>query len=364
MKRRTNKKQSKNKKSIFSIIFRVILIVSAIFLILSYLSVYINPAKIWLPSIFGIYFIPILIINFILLLIVIVRRSSYLWISVATILPSILFLNYYYKSEENKYETNENQIKIITYNVGRFFSHKQDISSYECVTNITKFIEQENPDIICFQEFNIKDTADIKMIFTEYKYYQYHLFKSSTKDFFGNITFSKYPMVGGGKLTFKRSTNLSLFSDIDIKNKVIRVYNNHLESYNISLKSFINRMNNREYNKASGELKHAYDKIILTNKKRAEQVDAIVQNIKNVSNSIICGDLNDTPMSYTFNQLKKNHKDTFSEAGNGFGATYSTFWPLLRIDFILTPPEFEIVEHRTPQIKWSDHYPVISKFNI
>ena len=57
-------------------------------------------------------------------------------------------------------------------------------------------------------------------------------------------------------------------------------------------------------------------------------------------------------------------KDTFVEAGKGFGATYSGLWPLVRIDYVLYPKHFKAVSHRTPRLKYSDHYPVVAEITI
>ena len=76
---------------------------------------------------------------------------------------------------------------------------------------------------------------------------------------------------------------------------------------------------------------------------------------------IICGDFNDTPLSYAYHRLSKGRKDSFKEAGKGFAATFAPLWPLLRIDYILFPKEFSGISHHTPRINLSDHYPVIAE---
>ncbi|MDO4736699.1 MAG: endonuclease/exonuclease/phosphatase, partial [Bacteroidia bacterium] len=57
-------------------------------------------------------------------------------------------------------------------------------------------------------------------------------------------------------------------------------------------------------------------------------------------------------------RLCKGRKDSFMEAGKGLGATYAPLWPLLRIDYILYPDEYECYEHTTHKIGLSDHYPI------
>ena len=57
-------------------------------------------------------------------------------------------------------------------------------------------------------------------------------------------------------------------------------------------------------------------------------------------------------------------KDTFVEAGKGFGATYTTLWPFIRIDYILYPSHFKAVSNHIPKLKYSDHYPVVAEIQF
>ena len=78
--------------------------------------------------------------------------------------------------------------------------------------------------------------------------------------------------------------------------------------------------------------------------------------------SVALGDFNDNPLSYTYFRLIRGRKDSFVKAGKGFGATYRSFWPLLRIDYILCPPELEAVSYQVKRVRYSDHYPIIATY--
>jgi endonuclease/exonuclease/phosphatase family metal-dependent hydrolase len=57
-------------------------------------------------------------------------------------------------------------------------------------------------------------------------------------------------------------------------------------------------------------------------------------------------------------------KDTFKQAGNGFGRTFDfKFFPI-RIDFVLVDDTFEINAFKTFDVKYSDHYPVMAKVKV
>ena len=60
------KKQTERGLSVWQILFRVLVVVSALALCMSYLSIFIDPAFMSLPYFFGLYFIPILLLNVVL----------------------------------------------------------------------------------------------------------------------------------------------------------------------------------------------------------------------------------------------------------------------------------------------------------
>ena len=78
--------------------------------------------------------------------------------------------------------------------------------------------------------------------------------------------------------------------------------------------------------------------------------------------SVVLGDFNDNPLSYTYFRLLQGRRDSFVEAGKGFGATYRSLWPLLRIDYILYPEDLTAVTYRVDKVRYSDHYPIIATY--
>ena len=96
---------------------------------------------------------------------------------------------------------------------------------------------------------------------------------------------------------------------------------------------------------------------------RPKQVSEVLQDIDRAPvRSLVVGDFNDNPISYTYYRLLRGRNDSFVKAGKGFGATYRTLWPLLRIDYILYPRGLEAVSRTVPHIKYSDHYPIIATY--
>ena len=80
---------------------------------------------------------------------------------------------------------------------------------------------------------------------------------------------------------------------------------------------------------------------------------------------ILCGDFNDTPVSFTLSTLRSGSPelfDAFASAGSGLGATYIGDIPGLRIDYIMGSSSLEVVSFETHTVELSDHRPISAVF--
>ena len=139
------------------------------------------------------------------------------------------------------------------------------------------------------------------------------------------------------------------------------MYNCHFESYSISLPGLLRglfRADKAVVAKTGSKMKRSISR-------RPKQVDAVFADIEKCPlEAFVCGDFNDDPMSYTYFRMSRGRKDSFREAGHGFAATFARLWPVLRIDYIMLPDRFDALEHSTPRVKFSDHYPVVSTIEL
>ena len=98
-------------------------------------------------------------------------------------------------------------------------------------------------------------------------------------------------------------------------------------------------------------------------RERPRQVAHVLKSVNSTSvRSLVLGDFNDTPLSYTYFRLLRGRYDTFVKAGKGFGATYRALWPFLRIDYILYPKDLHAVSYEVEEATYSDHFPVIATY--
>lgn len=346
---------------LFRIPSLVILSVSAILLIISHISGFINPAGFWMAALPGLAFLPLLILNLFFFIICAFRRRKSALIPFAALIPSIFIIGKYYRIDGDN--TNEGTIKIISYNVGRFSLGKDVKNPSSCMDSIFNYIREENPDIVCLQEFKIDKSTEIKdLLEKKFKEYNHsYLIYSSPDDFYGNVTLSKFPITKKGSFHFEKSANLAIYCDCKIGNKTVRIYNCHFQSYSIPLQRLAQLIKS-DYKEAIESTENKLRAAIL---KRPEQVDMVMKDIDSCPHySIVAGDFNDNPTSYTYNRIKSKLRDSFMDAGSGFGATYSAFWPLIRIDYILYPDIFIAKTFKTGKIRFSDHYPIETTLDI
>jgi endonuclease/exonuclease/phosphatase family metal-dependent hydrolase len=363
-------RKSKKKKNIrfFGVTSRVLMLIVAGLLILSYLSVLVNPAKAWGLSIVGLCFVPLSVVNLFLLLWAIKRRSRSFVIPLMVLLPSLFFFGRYVQlSPSDVVPSEDPKLKVVSYNVGRFSLHDSDTGitgRQQCADSIFTFLRGQDADIICLQEFRISDVNKVRSyLHSQMKGYKvdFYLFPSKTGSAFGNVTLSRIPVKSKGKIIFDQSANHAIYTDYELKGRRFRVYNCHFESYNISLPGILRGLLSAD----KTAVHEAGTKMKRSITRRPKQVDKVFSDIEKCPvESFVCGDFNDNPMSYSYYRMTRGRKDSFIEAGSGFGATFSKMWPFLRIDYVLIPDRFKAIDHQTPRIGFSDHYPVITTIEL
>ena len=334
-------------------------VVAAAAVLISYQALLFNPKDYPLPMYFGLYFIPILLLNGLILLVALLRGRRTLLIPVVAMVPTLFLADRFVRFGREESSLTGKGVKVLSYNLGRYDAGGRKISANESISGIRQYLAQQNADIVCLQEFAIQDTASLSPYLPDYPYRAWHLFKG--KRYFGNLTLSKYPILETHVLTFPQSRNLSLLTDIAVGGRTIRVYNCHLESYSLSFTGLVKRLFHKE--SFTDEVVQVHERLRDATRRRTGQVEILLASEEESPYpNLVCGDFNDTPVSYTYHKLIQTKKDSFVEAGKGFSSTYSVLWPMLRVDYILLPLRSTASRHETDRIPWSDHYPVTTTF--
>ncbi|NPA44946.1 MAG: endonuclease/exonuclease/phosphatase family protein [Chlorobi bacterium] len=344
-------------------------VIFAILLILSYLSTLISPEKISFLALLGLSFPFLLLINFIFLIYRIYRKKASLLISLIAILVGYNQISNFLSFSIGNENVKENSLKVMTYNV-RMFDIYNWSKNENTSNNILNIIKNEDADVICLQEFySTKKHNWKKRIFKELKLQDFIVSSKNNKSFFGNAIFSKYPIVNQGFLKNAFPTQKCIYADIKKGNDTIRIYTIHLSSIHLDnddykfMKNIKLDIENKDENIEG--VKDISTKLLKAYKNRAKEVDAIFPYIeKSPYKTIVCGDFNDTPISYTYQKIKGKLKDSFNEKGFGIGNTYAGSLPLFRIDYVFHSSDISTASFKIIPEELSDHYPVIVNLNL
>lgn len=332
----------------------------SLLLVLAYLSVVIDPAKAWFFTLFGLLYPLVLLMGIGLFIWSLFRRSAMRGILLAVLLPSIFFAGRYFRPRSSAPEDAVPSLKIVSYNVGLFAHGDSSKDRLAMADSVCDFLHRLDPDIICLQEFYLPAGEHIddwlRHHFPGYKAEYYVLTGKSGQA--GNLTLSRRPVTGKGKETFEKSTNMAIWTDVRLDSSTVRIYNCHFESYNISPSGLVKGVGNDAFIEETGL------KMRRSIRERPGQVAHVLRSVENAPvHSLVLGDFNDIPLSYTYFRLLRGRSDGFVKAGRGFGATYRTLWPLLRIDYILHPRELEALSYEIGDVPYSDHFPVIATYD-
>jgi endonuclease/exonuclease/phosphatase family metal-dependent hydrolase len=329
---------------------KIITVVGLVSLILSYLSPFVHPNTFKIIPFFGLAY-PIIVLGVLLSLIYWLFRKSKWSIVVVLVLllgGKLHFRTLAIKFSEEVQVQDDSVWKIMSYNVRLFDVYNESIEGRLDTRNkIIEFVNTYNPDVVCFQEFYHQDrptkfpTRDTlkKILNTSYCHERYS-HKLEGRQNFGIAMLSKYPMISRGDIMFDDPLNVDnnycIFADI-VKNKdTFRIYNVHLQSIKFKkddYKVFSKNAHKIVDKKSTVEL--LVEKLKIAYPKRAEQARKVVEHMQQSPFPvIICGDFNDTPMSYTYNIFNSLYKDAFRNSCSGLGVTYAGKVPAGRIDYI------------------------------
>src|SRR5205823_4672607 len=117
----------------------------------------------------------------------------------------------------------------------------------------------------------------------------------------------------------------------------IRIYTTHLQSFQFSKGDYADIEKIKDPDKESLRAsENLYHKMKWAYASRGLQAN-LVRNKTDSSSypSIICGDFNDVPNSYTYFHIRGKRQDAFLSASFGIGRSYNALAPTLRIDYIL-----------------------------
>lgn len=347
-------------------VFQALTYSSVALLLLSYLSPHINPNQIVWFSFLGLIAPGLYVVNLILMLYWVIRWRGVALVLAITLLIGVGNIGKYFKPQISKdytYQRPSGSIRVLSYNVCGFIGQR-DGKTINSMDEITSYINEVNPDIICMQEFavnHIHPRAQFDNKLTDWKHRSIVYAIGDASNGIGLAIYSKYPIKNVGQIQFQNSSNSSMWVDVIVRRDTIRLYNNHLQTTEIDLedKDFIEGEILTNASRTS-KIKGIARKLKRNFEKRSVQADSVSRYIHDGNHRVVvCGDFNDTPMSYTYNKMRGSLVDAFKAKGRGVIYTYKGFFGVLRIDYIFHSRDFETLSYESSYHELSDHNPVM-----
>lgn len=250
----------------------------------------------------------------------------------------------------------EDALLLMSYNTA-------NASTDEDTQKLFDYLKHTNADIVCLQECTggAFSTPDGKALL-DTLHYQF-----AARD--GRVVLSRLPILTD-TITVNYNDALTgngtLVCLLQHGEDTLMIINNHLESNGLTAvekseyKDMLRDPNSNKVKKGGRQL---VGKLARAAKSRGAQVDTLCRFIDahRERSILVCGDFNDTPVSYTHRVLSERLTSSFRESGLGIGLSYNQIGFFVRIDHIFHSADWESHStHIDTEIDISDHYPMLT----
>lgn len=267
-------------------------------------------------------------------------------------------------------ESSDSTFTLMSYNTWMFGRMKKHTS--QSPNPVVSHILEADPDIVCLQELAVANNYmthdDVLRIFRKYPYKHIYYKSRRTHRRLGVGTFSKYPIVRKATVDIPAEQNAAIYSDIVVRGDTIRLFNCHLESNRLTEKDKsmpAELRKNFDAEHLSDVAQHLSRKLGTAYRTRAAQADTVAAyTSRSPHRTVVCGDLNDVPLSYAYTTVRGNMRDAFEELGFGLGFTFHEGMYKFRIDYVLCHPDITPLHLRRDKVPHSDHYPLTCTLRV
>ena len=354
----------------------IITLVCTVCLLAAYLAPYIDPAKTTLFSFAGLVFPILYVAEIILGLYWLVR-----WRRIAIVVCVVLIFGIggarkFYrpdiKRSYGEHKPLKTEVVVMTYNV-MWMNDELAAGDKTISEMIGEFVIDNNVDILCMQEFyHSKRLAPFDSLLVDLKYRYNRSYSGDDTDKtmsgVGMGIYSRYPIIDRGYMQNDAGRMHSQWVDLKIKRDTVRVINNHLQSTYVS-GSEVDFFSSFSFSSASKVKEKARDvaKKLSENYIRRSIEARRIDSLKIITPYpvIVCGDFNDTPVSYSYHKISRGLSDAFVKRGSGGTGTFNGgFFNMFRIDFIMASEGININNYYSYDVVMSDHMPVAAGIEV
>ena len=341
-------------------------------LVMSIAAPYIPPDKVVFPAFAGLAFFWIFLANMVLVILLLFTKVKWAIPGIIIFLFSLYDLSQHYRFSSSSSQETKEGIKLLSYNCQGLYSNYEKTHGKALSDTIAHFIAEQQPDIVCLQEFRGVKEEEIKRFMDDFSrkinardfHYQRYFINHTQNSSLCLITLSRFPVVDRNAILLGKR-RIGMFTDLLIENDTVRVFNIHLQSTRLVQKDIDFVINTTPDLQNTDNYKNIYRKLADAYSLRAQQARLIALEIgKSPYPVIVCGDFNDTPTSFAYHRIAKNLNDAFIKSGKGLGNTYNSVLPPIRIDYILYSKTFQSNAFAVLNAPYSDHFPISCELRI
>ena len=327
---------------------------------------YVRPEAIWWIELIAV-FMPYLSILVILMMIPFIIGRRWIALGVHGVLLLLMVIRLDPARLFHEKEERPGDLTVMTFNVPRWWGYHMPEKTQE----MAELISSIDPDVIGLQEALVAFYPEEPPL--RAAPYVSVLFDSLGFDTVGPVaegaTYTPQPVLSRAEILNQRQHRLQMDPADSIDTSVTRTHlrwqGRDFVLYNLHLRTFGEQkpwkdekapmFSLRDFFPYFRRYREAY-------RVRAWEVDRIMDMLeKETTPIVVLGDLNSTPHNWVVGRLTDRLQDAFGVAGDGWGMTYHTRFPIFRIDFVLVSEEFEVVSADVVDAYLSDHLPVVVK---
>ena len=338
-------------------------VATVVLLLLTGYSDRLNPADHPLLSTAGMAFPIFLLVNMAFLFFWLIFKWRMIWIPVVGFVCAYVPISIYMPIN-GKQEVPEGALKLVSYNVCTYGGNYKYENGFETVL---KYLVEQKADIVCVQED--VDTWR-RYVFREYqKHWAYNdtmVIANNPQSFNALGIHTRFPIIKRERIPYASVANGSAAWWLKVDGDTLIVVNNHFESCHLSSDD---RAQYRQIIKGElprdsmrSESKLLLIKLAEANAARSGQIRTVLRYVEEHSQYpiIVCGDFNDSPISYSRHTMGERLTDCFKETGRGIGLSYNQKAFSLRIDHIFCSQQLQPYNCKVDdKMDASDHYPIL-----
>lgn len=255
-------------------------------------------------------------------------KSRWRWIFGILLVGCLGVLSNHLPVPNQQEKGNQLSLRLLSWNVTNFHIHPDTLQK------AATFIRSLQPDLICLQERPHENLLSWEAIQAAFPEYPYAIRNEEREDEVLNMAIlSKYPLTEKAETYYNDSYNKTMAVNVAAPGRTFRIHNTHLQTTH-----------------------HVFTRFIENAQRRNAQADYLKRQTRlHHLPTLICGDFNDTPCSYTYRTLSAGMQDAFLKGTTQWTGSFQPMGRWLRIDYILCSDDWNVQEYQLIENPWSDH---------